>query len=238
VIISSSRRFIFVHTMKTAGDSITRDLKPYLARGDFVIQNDFQAWMQRAAHRTDPRLRSLVKHSAAEAIKHAVDPDAWESSYKFAFVRHPAERALSLYRFAAMKEEERRQPHIRNLWYSTPPGKKDDPDSWPAIVAFRESDSFSGFIRHPALSAAVGMQPRSEFLCDSDGRLLVDVVGKFERLNEDMATVRQSLGLPDGALSRVNSSRPAARGDGEISLDDRRFLADLFEGDYLLFGYE
>lgn len=142
--------------------------------------------------------RSEECRSPSEAIKHAVDPDAWESSYKFAFVRHPAERALSLYPFAAMKEEERRQPHIRNLWYSTPPGKKDDPDSWPAIVAFRESDSFSGggFIRHPALSAAVGMQPQSEFLCDSDGRLLVDVVGKFERLNEDRAPSGSHSGCP------------------------------------------
>jgi hypothetical protein len=224
--------------MKTAGDSITRDLKPYLARGDFVIQNDFQAWVHRTSHRTDSRLRTLVKHSPAATIRQAVDEDAWESSYKFAFVRHPADRALSLYRFVAMKAEERRRLLARNVWYLTPPGKKDDPERWPAIMAFRETDSFSGFIRHPALSAAAGMQPQSEFLCDGDGKLLVDFVGKFECLDEDMANVRRTLGLPDGALSRVNSSQPIVRQNAEISLDDRRFLAKVFEDDFSLFGYE
>ena len=127
---------------------------------------------------------------------------------------------------------------MRNAWYLTPPGRKDDPARWPAIVAFRETTSFSGFIRHPALSAAAGMQPQADFLCDDDGRILVDVVGRFERLDEDMATVRQSLGLPPGALSRINSSRPTSRESDEISADDKKFLGQLFEKDYSLFGYQ
>lgn len=238
MIISTSRRFIFVHTMKTAGDSITQDLAPWLAKGDFMVSNDFQAWRQRMARRTDPRLHGLVKHSTASDIRAVVDDETWSASYKFAFVRHPVDRVLSLYRFAAMKSEEREQIHLRNIWYLTPLGRTDDPKDWRATRAFRESASFSGFIRHPAMEDAAGMLPQSEFLCDPDGNIQVDFIGKFERLDADMAEVRRALELPEGTLVKINSSHSNSQRSDQMSLEDRHFLKDRFRDDYDLFGYE
>jgi hypothetical protein len=238
VIISTSRRFIFIHTMKTAGDSITRELAPWLAKGDFMVSNDFQAWRQRILRRTDPRLHGLVKHSTASEIRAAMDDETWRTSYKFAFVRHPVDRALSLYRFAAMKSAEREQPHLRNIWYLTPLGRADDPKDWRATRAFRESGSFSGFIRHPAMADAAGMVPQSDFLSDPNGNLQVDFVGKFESLEADMAQVRRTLGLPEGSLMKINSSRSNSQPSDQVSREDQDFLRDRFRNDYELFGYE
>ncbi len=55
------------------------------------------------------------------------------------------------------------------------------------------------------------VMPQSEMLYDSNGRLLVDFVGKFENLQQDFAHVCKQLGLAESRLSHINSSDKKSR---------------------------
>jgi hypothetical protein len=238
VIISDRCRFIFVHIHKTAGDSITEALKPNLGKNDFVLRTDVQAWTLKYRIPDYARFEGLKKHTPALAIRQRLPADNWESYFKFAFVRHPVGRVLSLYHYAARKAEERKRLLPRNAWYLTPPGKRGDPLNWPSVRAFLATDSFSSFIRHPFLANEGGMRPQSDFLCDVDGTLLVDFVGRFEKLQEDFTTVQDRIGIPHKTLAWNNSSRNSAANWADLSTDDFRYLAEMFKADFARFDYE
>ena len=52
------------------------------------------------------------------------------------------------------------------------------------------------------------MQPQYDYLHDAGGRLLVDFVGRFQRLREDFVVICRRLGLCDETLPHINSSPP------------------------------
>ena len=239
MIISYSTKSIFVHLHKTGGDSIATALVPDLGAEDFILTNDVKDWWQRV--RTGSRhdeLRSLRKHSSAEQIRQIVSPAVWRDSFKFAFVRHPIGRAVSLYKYAARKEEERRRILVRNLWYLTPPGKKTDPLAWRSVRAFVETETFSEFIRHPLLGDDLTMRPQCDSLCGPDGEILVDFVGRFERLQEDFSTIQERLGIASRGLGWHNASNPKSASGLIVTDEDRAFLADRFRADFDRFQYD
>jgi len=84
----------------------------------------------------------------------------------------------------------------------------------------------------PLLDHAPGMQPQVTSLCDADGELLVDFVGRFERIGQDLAHVGQVLGLPDVVLRSTNASRRPGDSEAELTPEDRAFLAARFEALY------
>jgi hypothetical protein len=238
MIISSSRRFIFIHTMKTAGDSVAVALKPSLARNDLLLQNDFQAWRRRVTGGNPREFQLLTKHSPALEVRDQLSSEVWDSYFKFAFVRHPVSRAMSFYRYISQKADQRRRLLARNVWYQTPPGRSGDPIHWPAMKVFLATDSFSTFIRHPGIAEVPGMQPQSDFVCDRTGEVIVDFVGRYECLEQDMATVQDSIGLPRQTLDRRNASGGRHSTTSDLSREDLDYLVGKFEVDFVRFGYD
>jgi hypothetical protein len=238
VIISYRHSFIFIHLHKTGGDSITAALKPALSRSDLLIQNDWPPWFQRVltpGSRTE--LAALRKHSPAGAVARVVDPEVWAQSFSFAVVRHPISRTASLYRYAVRKLNERRAFRARNAIYLTPPGRWNDPLRWRAVRAVVDTDSFSGFIRHPLFERDASMVSQWYSLTDGRGRMLVDFVGRFERIQEDFNAIQDRIGLPRTVLPRRNVSDPSEQ-PLDISAEDRAYLSDRFRADFAYFGYD
>ncbi len=66
-------------------------------------------------------------------------------------------------------------------------------------------------------------RPQAEFLYDNQGHLLVDFVGRFERLQDDFNEICQRVGLPPTPLPHVNKSKKHAQ-KVQFSLRPRRFL--------------
>jgi hypothetical protein len=231
--------------MKTAGDSINDSIKPVLSKEDFVIQNDFQAFINRAQGRSPREYRPLDKHSTALEIRACVSPEVWNGYFTFAFVRHPVTRSLSLYNYMARKAAERDKLLARNAWYLTPPGRRGDPNPWKAMEAYRATDSFSSFIRHPCTAEALGMQPQADSICDVDGTVIVDFIGRFENLEDDFLTVQSRIGIPSSKIRHNNSSgsgtATSRRHQGatidDVSPGDIDYLSERFARDFDMFGY-
>ena len=227
MIVCHSRRFVFVHIHKTAGESITSALSPSLVDGDWEVRGKVQ-----------PTINGTVlrKHSTALEALHALGPELWEQYFTFGFVSHPIDRVLSLYRYIVHWADPP-QPNLRQCLRPRAAPVWVDRSDWPEVRAYRATRSLSGFLRHPLLDNAQSMRPQVTSLCDADGRLVVDFVGRFEHLSEDFADVQRKLGLPPTSLRTTNVSSRTRDAGAQLTSDDRNYLATRFAVDFERFGY-
>jgi hypothetical protein len=223
MIVSHSQQFVFVHVHKTAGESITFSLRRDLAPDDMVIKEDDRG--------------PLHKHSTALELREYLGAEVWERYFTFSFVRHPIDRVVSLYRYVAEQARQLHRPRVVRLLRRQPP-PQGDPQRWPGVQAYLATDSFSEFIRHPVLDNAKGMEPQSASLCDETGEIMVDFVGRYERLAPDFAYVRQHLGLAERPLQHLNASTGRGSPGVTISDADRSYLATRYGDDFRRFDYE
>lgn len=126
-----------------------------------------------------PRLSHLKAREYVE--KKWMTPQQWEAYYRFAFVRNPWDRTASFYR-----------------------------------TGYDRVCSFPHFVRYhlPRLLKRKPwfFGPQVDFLYDGNdgnGRLLVEFVGRYERLAADFRQVCTRLGIQDATLPHANDSNKA-----------------------------
>ena len=152
-------------------------------------------------------------------------PKLFASAYKFSFVRNPWDRVLSAYRFAKIGRTESMGIYK------------------PEQYAIPEFDSFESFVFDWLLIRDINkldfvFQPQYKFLYSENGTLMVDFLGKLERLNNDIKTVEQVLGtnlvIPfANRTSRENNYRDAYKNTSLIEKVREIYLKDI-----TLFNYE
>ncbi len=79
-------------------------------------------------------------------------------------------------------------------------------------------------------------KPQLEFVTGSNGKLLVDFVGRYENIEEDLALICRKLDL-DLSMSISSTSK---RESYPVYYDDetREIVHDLYSEDLEMFGYE
>ena len=109
MIISHSKKFIFIHIYKVAGTSISNMMDKYSSKNQFfglkhiflghpkIFSNDFEA------HIMAPDLKSLIPS------------DIYNEYFKFCFVRNPWDWQVSLYHFMLGKETHRQHDLVKSL---------------------------------------------------------------------------------------------------------------------------
>ena len=111
--------------------------------------------------------RRLSHFTAREFLKYGrISEEAFESYFKFGFVRDPWDRVVSTYKYFRIGGEFKR--FVCDVL----------PNS------LMKSDYYGYFVR-----------PQYEYLYDDKGECMVDYVGRFERLAEDFQIVRAKVGL-------------------------------------------
>lgn len=104
MILSYSKKFIFIHLEKCGGTSIEEFITPFLPWDDVILGGQTYGWQMINLYRKqygDEYMMNtgLYKHSIATDIKRYLGEEDWNKYYKFATVRDPQKIMKSLYFF-------------------------------------------------------------------------------------------------------------------------------------------
>lgn len=205
MIVSHSRQFIFFAVPKTATQSIRTALSAHLQESD---------WQQHAlfghARSPVPALAEIGHgHITVRELRPHIDDDAWSDYLKFAFVRNPYDRFVSVCTFLF----------------------RDDP-----TFEARSRDVMKTALGRGRFRRRVLVRPQVSMLQDETGDIAVDVLGRFETLQDCFDGICTRLGIETAVLERKNTSRRgslAAYYDREL----QEMVFDFYRADFEMLRY-
>lgn len=176
MLISDSHEFIFLHIRKSAGGSIKRPLQIH----SLPRPNDlFSKLKSRIGLEKDYHHFRFRQHATILDVKKVLPSEIFDRYFKFAFVRNPFTRLISEYEYI-----KRTTDHGRN--------KK--------VLAM---NSFKDYILYQSTRFDAH---QVNMLCDQNGTVLMDYIGKFENLQKDWDYVCNKIGLPKTELPHTKKT--------------------------------
>jgi hypothetical protein len=205
MLISYHKKFLFVHIYKTAGTSITDSLARYCYRPGSTRPSNWIPFL--TAKWKKIHSTPIKKHATALQIRDTLHPEVFASFFKFSFVRNPWDWQVSLYHYIL--------EHPEN----------------PGYISTKDMGSFRNFV----FSRSDLGFTQTGCLADSGGKLLVDFVGRFEKLEEDFQAVCHRIGISVG-LPHINKMERTGYRD-YYDEETRELTARLYAEDIERFGY-
>ena len=178
-MIIAEDNFILVHMHKGAGTSVGKGLLQALDESQPVHSIGYSVGDRvRAGHRERRNGIVLNKHSTALDIKKYCGDEVWSGAYKiFTSVRDPWDRTVSFYHHA-MKINGRDPKRYKKI----------------AHLSLEEFVLQKHFLTESIL----------DFICDESGRVIVDYIMDFDRLDRDFRFVSKRCGLDRAKLKKKN----------------------------------
>ena len=198
MIIDHDRKYVFISVPKTGSISIQFSL----------------------GHGHDIPEPHLYHQSIAEAL--SANPEC-SGYFKFAFVRNPWARMLSLYKDFTLKRVHQYSGKVRH--------------DLPLFSEFKDFHHFCAAVKDSAWWDDIFL--RSQFRSLSvDGRMAMDRVGRFETLQSSFDEICSTIGVAPQLL-KMNVGE-YDNSDYRQHYDDgsRKAIADIFVDDVTEFGYE
>ncbi len=209
MILSHSKRFIFVHVYKVAGISIRRALQPY----NNLTSSDFP-WYMNLKFSFGKRYEFLpnwsINHIKAREIKKYLPVEVFNNYFKFCFVRNPWDWQVSLYHFTLQYENHPQHKRISKM------------KTFDEYIEWRIHNDF---------------KLQKDFIYAKNNDILVDYVGRFENLQEDFNEICLRLEIPTVDLPKANISKHKYYKEyyNDYSRD---LVAKAFKEDIELFHYD
>ena len=215
MLLSIRHRFLFVHIAKTGGTSVRASLQPLRRRDPWYLP---MYLCSRLSHLSGHRIATkLPRHAKVVAAKELLPKEFFDSLFKFAFVRNPWDLQVSSFH------------HIRR--------------ERPQFLGGHED--FEDFLRwklNPErayqyhLDTSIELQ--SDYLIDLHGDLVVDFIGRYERLEVDFAEACRRIGIAQPELTHKRRAKDRKQDYRSYYSDETAGLvARHFERDIQLFGY-
>lgn len=215
MLISHDRRFLFFHVAKVAGLSLREALSPYVAEPEkFKIRRPIK-YVNGELNPLYVIWDSTLIHATAMATRKEFGDSIFKSYFKFAFVRNPWDWQVSMYHFI-LKET----AHIHHERVKALPG-------------FAEYLEWMINEKKPFARGATRFQ--KDMVCDENGEVIVDFIGRFENLTDDFSYVCSHLGL-DANIPYLNKSVHRSY-QSYYNDQTRQLVAEYAKEDIDLFGY-
>ncbi|NJO16151.1 MAG: sulfotransferase family protein [Thioploca sp.] len=221
MFISHKYRLIFVHIQRTGGNSIYQEF----ARYDLYLQNKlpFKADFKR------------FKHPYAIDIKQVLAAEIFDNYIKFAVVRNPFDRLVSWYSMFKHKTIDKtlipreQYPEMANMGEAVEEAFEHYVKSFEDFIKLSPYQANGLFTRFHT--------PQRAFVCDEEGRLLVNKILRFETLSTDFLTLAKEISF-EGHLSQVNASIREQNYRSYYNEDLKKQVTDRFKVDLDYFGYD
>lgn len=215
MLLSVRHRFLYVHIAKTGGTSV----RAALAR---LRWSDPWYWpmflCSRFSHLSGHRIGTkFPRHAKVVAAKELLPKEFFEQLYKFGFVRNPWDLQVSSFH------------HIRRERPQFMGGYQDFGDflRW-------KLDPERPYQYHIDTS----IEWQTDYLVDLHGQLVVDFIGRYERLQEDFATACAHIGIPTPALPHVRRAADRSKDyRGYYTDETAELVARHFRRDIEMLGY-
>lgn len=210
MIISHKYKFIFFAVPRTATHSIRQALGPCLTPDD---------WQQELLRKKQTIPIAAIGrlghgHISVTQLKQNVSKDTWSSYFKFAFVRNPFERFVSVCSFL----------NKNNVNYAAhAPG-------------FMKNALLIERFRQRIL-----VRPQTEMLVDEDGVIAMDFIGRYETLQGSWDHVCNTIGIKRQALQRQNQSSQTPNSTRYSNYYDLKLEAqvrDFYQADFAMLNYQ
>jgi hypothetical protein len=219
MIVNHTYSFIFIHTPKAAGTSVSAMLSELTHYRDQEIGGTGSG---QAIARYFSNRFGLRKHSTAMQVRKIVGEETWQSYFKFGFVRNPYTRLVSAFQFL-------------KGWSNCPPDARKRIDGFGDVQSFLASDYWSD---NPGPDNI--FRPQTFWLCGPapDRPLLVDYVGHIETLADDIAEIRNRIGIVPTDTATPFANRSARLPEETLWTDDLvRRVKHRYQSDFSRFNY-
>ena len=153
-----------------------------------------------------------LQHLLAKQILAEVGSDVFRAYFKFGIVRNPWDKAVSQYTYTMQS-----RPDLREF------------------ANIPDDASFEQYLERVRKVTHVQWQKQIDFVCDDNGELLVDQLGRFESFDHDVQKILARVGIAAGPIPHVNqSARAPAPGYTSAAHD---LIAAMYAADIAAFGY-
>jgi hypothetical protein len=161
-------------------------------------------------------------HTTARKYQIVFTKKEFAEYFKFAFVRNPWDRVVSAFLFLKKGGT----------------GQTDQRWAEQNLSEYPDFDSFvRGWLNPVNARASWHFKPQYPYVSGRDGRLLIDFVGYFERLQEDYSFIRRTIrcGAP---LIHLNQTRDRSKDFRQYYREEtQQIVADVYREDIRIFGY-
>ena len=212
MIISTRRRYIFVHIPKTGGTSLALALEARAAADDILIGDTPKAQRRRGRLKGLQAAGRLWKHSTLADIEGLLPPEQMAQMKVICMVRNPWDRLGSHYHW--LQEQ---------TFYHE-------------AVRLAQALSFSGFLNHPHTQASFLQWPFERHVTLANGAKRGDFFVRLEDFQRDIAAFEAHLGFAI-ELPKANVSRRRRDYRSYYSEADSELVGRLCAEDIARFGY-
>ncbi|MCA0042860.1 sulfotransferase family 2 domain-containing protein [Celeribacter litoreus] len=212
MIISSGRRYIFVHIPKTGGTALSAALETRAKADDILIGDTPKAIRRRERVKSLSAAGRLWKHSTLRDIEGLVPREDFDDFFIFTLVRNPWDRAVSYYHW------------LRDQTW--------DHDA----VRLAKVHTFSDFLNAPETREALGV-PYGSYLRDGEGQERGTHFARIEALETDLVPLWEHLGFDLSPIPQANASVRDSDYRGYYSAADAELIARICATDIARFGY-
>ena len=217
MIISDSKKFIFIHIYKTGGNSLTKELIKYARTREKISGY----WPTRKIIYLINKLLGLQgagskwingvhKHAKAIDIRQYIGENKYNEYITFSIVRNPYDLLVSLYHYIKQSPQHKEFNLVNKF-------------------------TFKEFVLREIENKA----PRqSDFLTDENENIICDYIGKIEELDQFTKNLFLKLNLDFKGLEHTNKSKRKSCYIDYYDDELREKVNQYFRKDFELLGYD
>jgi hypothetical protein len=214
MLLSIRYKFLFIHIAKTGGTSIRAALNYYKWKDPYRIPLFLCSRLSALTHH---RIAcKLPRHAKAIAAYEMLPRELYNELFKFAFVRNPWDLQVSSYH------------HIRR----ERPRLLTGIDTFESFLRWKlEADRKYDYI----IDTSIELQ--SDYVLDLHGNIIVDYIGRYERLEDDFQEACNRIGIRPPGLPRRRQAKDRTAYQEYYTDDTAALIGEYFKRDIEMFGY-